>query len=110
MQIELIIDGEKKIFTAPFIPMLARRKYFEIQAKAEEREEREEKPTTKEILSEDDEIMSILTNVVFKDQFTINQLLEGASKTYVDGKLAEAVFGIAPKAKKEGNEGNEQGK
>ncbi|MDY7044035.1 hypothetical protein RVS70_07425 [Virgibacillus sp. M23] len=106
MQIELYIDGQKKIFTAPFVPMLARRKYFEIQAKAEEREEN---PTTKELLAEDDDIMSILTNVVFKDQFTIDQLLNGASKKYVDEKLAEAVFGVKPKTNREGNEGNEKG-
>lgn len=104
MQIELYIDGENKIFSVPFVPMLARRKYFEIQAKAEEREG---EPTTRDLLKEDDEMYSILTDAVFKNQFTINQLLEGASKEYVDEKLREAIWGI--KNKSEGNEGNIQG-
>lgn len=104
MQIEVFIDGEKKIFSTPFVPMLARRKYYEIQAIAEEREE---EPTTRELLEEDDEMYSILTDIVFKNQFTLNQLLEGASKEYVDEKLREAIWGV--KKKTEGNEGNEQG-
>lgn len=104
MQIELFIDGEKNIFSTPFVPMLARRKYYEIHAKAEEREE---EPTTRELLEEDDEMYSILTDIVFKNQFTINQLLEGASKDYVDEKLREAIWGV--KKNKEGNEGNDQG-
>jgi hypothetical protein len=105
MQIELYIDGKKQIFTVPFVPMLARRKYFEIQAKAEEREEQ---PTTRDLLKEEDEIYSIVTNVVFNDQFTINQLLEGASKKYIDELLMEAIHGIKPK-KEEGTEKNNQG-
>ena len=105
MQIELFIDGEKKVFTAPFIPLKAKRKYLEVQARAEEREG---KPTTKEIIEEDNEIMSILTDVVFKNEFTIEELLNGASQEYIDSKLNEAIFGIKPKQQKD-DQGNEKG-
>jgi len=106
MQIELYIDGKKKLFTVPFVPMLAKRKFLEIEARAEKREE----PVSKqEQLEEDDEVLSILSDVVFKGQFTIEQLYEGASKEYVDEKLMEAVFGIKPKKKNEDDEGNDQG-
>jgi hypothetical protein len=101
MQIELHIDGKKKVFTAPFVPMLAKRKFLEIQAKAEQREG---KPTSKELLEEDDAIFSILSDVIFKGQFTLEQLYEGASKEYLDEKLLEAIYGIKPK---EGNEAGE---
>lgn len=101
MQIELYIDGKKKTFTTPFVPMLAKRKFLEIQAKAEQRED---KPTSQELIAEDDAIFSILSDVVFKGQFTLEQLYEGASKEYLDEKLLEAIFGVKPK------EGNEKGK
>jgi hypothetical protein len=107
MQIELYIGDEKKIFVAPFVPMLAKRKFLEIEARAEKREET---PSKQQQIEEDDEILSILSDVVFKGQFTIQQLYEGASKEYVDEKLLEAVFGLKPKAKKDGEEGNNQGK
>lgn len=104
MQIELYVDrksGEKKIYSTAIVPMLARRKYFEIEAKAEEREGQ---PTTRELLQEDDEILSIITDVVFENQFTIDELLYGASKQYIDEKLAEAVWGRRKKTEEEGNE------
>lgn len=109
MQIELYIDGEKKIFTAPFVPMLAKRKYLEIEAKAEEKvkENKSYFPSAKEQLEEEDEMVGIIANVVFSGQFTVEQVYNGASGEYVNSKLAEAVFG---KPKTEGNEGNEQGK
>ena len=40
MQIELYIDDEKKTFTTHVVPMLARRKYLEIEAAAEEKIEK----------------------------------------------------------------------
>ena len=101
MQIELYIDGEKKIFTAPFVPMLAKRKYYELQAKIEENEK---ELTPKEVLKEDDEYFSILTDIVFKGQFTLEQLYEGASAEYLREKMLEIIFGVKPK------EGNEKGK
>lgn len=104
MQIELYIDGEKKVFTTPFVPMLAKRKYLELMARAEEREGT---PSQTELLKEDDEIFSILSDIVFKNQFTLQQLYEGASTEYIQEKLAEAVFG---KKSKLNDEGNEQGK
>src|SRR5690554_906550 len=107
MQIELYIDDKKKLFTVPFVPMLAKRKFLEIEARAEKREE---PPSKLEQLEEDDEILSILSDIVFKGQFTVEQLYEGASKEYVDEKLMEAVFGIKLNKKNEDDEGNEQGK
>ncbi|MGD6781324.1 phage tail assembly chaperone G [Sutcliffiella horikoshii] len=106
MQIELYIGDEKKIFVAPFVPVSAKRKFLEIEARAEKREEA---PSKQQQLEEDDEIMAILSDIVFKKQFTLKQLYDGASKEYVDQKLAEAVFGIKPKIKKEESEGNNQG-
>jgi len=106
MQIEILIDGEKKIFNAPITPMLARRKYLEIQAAAEEREG---KASTRELLAEEDEIYAILSSVVFKGQFTAEQLLEGTEKWYFDEKLNEAIWGRNPN-KKVDEEGNEPGK
>ncbi|MDQ0158959.1 phage tail assembly chaperone G [Alkalibacillus salilacus] len=102
MQIELVIDGNKQTFSAPYVPMLAKRKFLEVQANAEEREQ---DPSAKDLLAEDDEIMSILTDIIFDKQFTIDQLYEGASREYVDRKLLEAIYGI-----KQDDEGNEEGK
>lgn len=104
MQIELFIDGEKKLFTVPFVPMMAKRKFLEIQANAEERED---KLTSRELLEEDNEIMSILTEIIFQKQFTLEELFNGASQEYIDEKLQEGVFGIKPK--KDNDEGNEKG-
>lgn len=98
MQIELYIDGENQIFSTPFVPLLARRKYFEVMAKAEKRKE---ELTFEEQLKEDDELYSILSDVVFKGQFTLEQLYEGASQEYLFAKLSEAIYGIKPKAEKE---------
>ena len=115
MQIELYIDGEKKVFTAPFVPMLAKRKYLEIEAKNEEKmskakEKGEEYiPTPKEQLDEENELLGILCDIVFKKQFTIDQLVNGASDKYVYSKLREAVFGI-PAEEDEVDRGNEMGK
>lgn len=102
MQIELYIDGEKKIFTTPFVPMLAKRKYLELMAKAEQEKD---DPSYKQQLEEENELMSILTDVIFKGQFTIEQLYKGASDEYVYDKLHEAIYG-----KKVEDEGNRQGK
>lgn len=96
MNIELFIENKKKTFTAPFVPMAAKRKWLEIQANAEQREN----TTTQDILDEDAEIASILTDIIFKEQFTADQLWEGQSKEYIDSKLMEAIYG-KPKAKEE---------
>jgi hypothetical protein len=106
MKIELYIDGKKKVFTAPFVPMLAKRKYLEVNSKIESREHT---PTPEEIIDDNDAMYSILSDVVFKGQFTIEQLYEGASSEYADSKLTEAVWGIKPTTKREGEEGNDQG-
>lgn len=106
MKINLVIDGQKKTFTTPFIPMLARRKYYELMAKIEDQDPNEQ-PTPQQILDEEDELHSILPDVVFNKQFTLEQLYTGASKEYVDQKLKEAIFG---EKTEEVEEGNEQGK
>lgn len=106
MQIELYIDGEKRLFTTPFVPMLAKRKYLELMARGEQQGE---EPTIQQQLEEDDEMVSILADIVFDKQFTIEQIYKGASNDYVYKKLREAIFGI-PEQKEEAKEGNEQGK
>lgn len=103
MQIELLLNGEKKIFTTPIVPMLARRKYYEVMAKGEKRDGI---PTFEEQLHEDDELFSILSDIVFKGQFTLDDLYNGAETKYVQDKLTEAIFGVK---KKEDVEGNEKG-
>lgn len=112
MQIELYIDGEKKLFTAPYVPMLAKRKYLEISAKAEANAKEAGNeyylPSVEEQIAEDDEMIGILANVVFDGQFTVEQVYKGASNEYVYKKLSEAVFG-KPKENK-GDEGNQKGK
>jgi hypothetical protein len=104
MQIELYIDGKKKVFTTPFVPMLAKRKYLEIMAKIEDRGEKV--PLYKEQLEYDIEMFSILSDIVFNRQFTVEQLYAGAEEEYVHKKLREAIFGIPS----EDDKGNEQGK
>lgn len=106
MKIELFIEGKKQTFTVPFIPMLARRKYYELMSEIEGKD-KEVDPTPQEILEEEDELHSILSDVVFQKQFTLEQLYAGASKKYVDDKLREAIFGTKPK--KESEEGNKKG-
>lgn len=103
MKIDLYIDGQKKTFSTPFVPMLAKRKFLEIQAK----EEKMENPTTEEILDLDEEMYSILTDVIFRNQFTLEELYNGAELKYVQDKLSEAVFGRKPKVDVEGNDQGE---
>lgn len=93
MKLELYIEGKKKIFTTPFVPMAAKRKYLEIMANAEERES---EPTSREQLDEDDEIYSILADIAFKNQFTLEQLYEGNDQKYIEEKLLEVIHGIKP--------------
>lgn len=112
MKIELYIDGEMKIFTAPVTPLRAKRLYFKLQAEAEEKAKAQGEnyiPSYQEQMDEEDEMVGILANVVFKGQFTVDQVYDGASDEYVYEKLREAVFG-KKKSKSEENEGNEQGK
>src|SRR5690625_1188017 len=109
MQIELYIDGEKKTFTEPVVPMLARRQYLEIES-AEEEKIKENKnyiTSAKKQLEEENEMLTILTDIIFNNQFTLEQLITGASDEYVFSKLREAVFG---KPKEKSEEGNDQGK
>ncbi|ARK32129.1 phage tail assembly chaperone G [Halalkalibacter krulwichiae] len=109
MKIELYIEGEKKLFTVPFVPIAAKRRFLELEVKAEERGDK--KLTAQEQLDEDDEFTSILVDIVFKNQFTLEQVYEGASKEYMDSKLIEAIWGIKPtdERKPEDSEGNNQG-
>lgn len=107
MKIELYIDGEKKLFTTPLVPLLAKRRYLEIEAELEEKVKEEGYVhSPQDQLDEEDEMVGILANVVFGGQFTVEQVYNGASDKYVYEKLREAVFG-KPKEK---DEGNEQGK
>lgn len=115
MKIELYIDGEKKLFTTQVRPMLAKRKYLEIEAKAEEKAKKAKEngkeyyiPSAQDQIDEDDELVGILADVVFNGQFTVEQAYKGADNDYIYQKLREAVFG-KPKENK-GEEGNEQGK
>ncbi|AJD91533.1 hypothetical protein JMA_22160 [Jeotgalibacillus malaysiensis] len=115
MQIVLTIKGEKKTFSAPFIPMAARRKYFELGAISEEKERDsvdKGEPfllSSREQMEDDDEMLSILSNIVFKDQFTLDELYHGASKPYIDEKLTEAIFGKKRQMKKSEQAGNNLG-
>lgn len=111
MNFELYIDGEKKIFTTPVVPMLAKRKYLEIEARNEKKRKEDKNyiPSPQKQLEEEDEMVGILANVVFDGQFTVDQVYKGASDKYVYDKLREAVFGKPPEENKEDDEGNQKG-
>jgi hypothetical protein len=98
MKMDLYIGGEKKTFVVPFVPMQARRKFLELEARAETRTEA---PSKQEEMDENDEMLSILSDIVFQKQFSLEELYNGASKEYIDEKLLEAVFNIKPKDKKD---------
>lgn len=106
MQIDIYIDGKRKTFTTPIVPMLAKRKYLEIESIADEKAEadKEYSPSAKEQIEEENEMMAILCDVVFNSQFTVEQLIAGAEEGYIYSKLREAVFG-----KIKANNGEESG-
>lgn len=106
MQIEITIDGEKKTFVTEQVTMLARRKFLEIQASEEAILEERGTIPTNEVIKHENEMINILANIVFKGQFTSDELMAGVTDEYFNKKLTEAVFGI----KKEDDEGNEKGK
>jgi len=101
MKIELMIDGQKQLFTAPFVPMMAKRKFLEVTIK----EQNLESPTLEQQIDIDDEMYTILTDVIFNKQFTLEDLYNGADLKYVQKKMREAIFGEA----KENDEGNKTG-
>ena len=107
MKIEIYIDGEKKQFVAQFVPMLARRKYLEIEAQMEELKD-QVKPQN--ILDEQLEFASLLADVIFKGQFTTDQLFEGVEAEYFKKKLNEAIFGTKPLDEEVDDKGNQSGK
>lgn len=109
MQITIEINDEEKTFYTSKVPVIARRKYFEVMAKSEEKalENEDYQPTIQEQLDEEFEFAGILADIIFKGQFTTEQLLEGVDNDYFYAKLREAVFGEKPK---ESNEGNIKGK
>lgn len=89
MDIELYIDGEFVKFSVPFVPMMARRKYNEIMVEIEKKGDL----TPEEIVEMDDKLYSILTDIVFQGQFTLEQLYNGQSQEYINQKLLEAIGG-----------------
>lgn len=106
MQITINIEGKEKTFTTSQVPMLARRKFLEIRAKEEGiLEEKSRIPAEKQIELEN-EMINILVEIVFNNQFTADELLSGVSDEYFDKKLHEAIFGIV----ENDEEGNEKGK
>ena len=108
MKIELIIDGKETLFTTDFVPMLAKRKYMKLQAKAEKKI-KENNYTSQDQLDEEDELVGVLANVIFKGQFTPEQVYEGATDAYVYEKIQEAVFGKQDEPTEEAETGNNQG-
>lgn len=110
MQIDININDEKQTFVASIVPMLARRKFLEIRANEEKTlEEHDHIPAEKQIEFEN-EMINILVEVVFNNQFTAEQLLSGVSDEYFDKKITEAVFGVKKEDEKDVEQGNEKGK
>jgi hypothetical protein len=64
----LLIDGEEKTFTIPFVSGLVWRKWIELQAKAEDLQNL--------TLNELDEFASLVV-MAFKNQFTLEQFYDG---------------------------------
>ncbi|WP_079479720.1 phage tail assembly chaperone G [Halobacillus salinus] len=89
MQIELYLNGEKKIFTTPIVPMLAKRKWLEMQND-------ESVDFTNLSPEQFDDLATIIQDVVFEKQFTLDQLYRGASESYLNQKIVEAIHGIKP--------------
>ncbi|GAB2561139.1 phage tail assembly chaperone G [Gracilibacillus alcaliphilus] len=109
MHIEIRIDGELKTFTAPIVPVLAKRMYLKIEAE-NEKKGKDYRATAQQQLDEETEMASILSDVVFGGQFTVDQLFNGVSDKYFYEKLREAVFGIPNETNKEiDQEGNMKG-
>lgn len=101
MQIEILIEGEKKTFTTAIIPMLARRKFMEIRAKEEELIEEHGMIPPKEQIELDNELINVLVDVIFKNQFTVDELLNGVSDDYFNEKISEALFGKVEEEEKD---------
>ncbi|ADU30978.1 phage tail assembly chaperone G [Evansella cellulosilytica] len=84
-------EGEfvTKTYTTPFVSMLARRKYLEMEV---------DKGFDMNNLKPEqmDEVYSLLPNIVFHNQFTLEDLYKGADQTYIFEKLFEMLYGINP--------------
>lgn len=52
-----------------------------------------ENPSPEEVAELDDKLYSILTDIVFRGQFTLEQLYNGQSQEYINQKLLEAIGG-----------------
>ncbi len=105
MQIDVVIDGKKKTFVADIVPMRAKRIFYEIQAKEEEVYDEKGYIPAKKRIEFENELINILVETVFNNQFTIDEFIDGVTEDYYDEKLAEALFD-----RKENDEGNEMGK
>lgn len=101
MKIELYIEGKKKTFTAPIIPMAAKRKFLELQSN-------EEVDMADLTVDQLDEMYGILPSLVFKNQFTLDEMYEGAEHSYLDEKMSEIISGKQKKAARVEDEGNEK--
>ncbi|SDO79194.1 phage tail assembly chaperone G [Halobacillus aidingensis] len=99
MQIELLIDGKKKIFTAPFVPMLAKRKWLEFEA---DESLDLDNPTPEQF----DEIATVIQKIVFREQFTLEELYWGIPYEQMVKKTFEAVYGFKSSEGTDDDQGN----
>ncbi|MFP7447112.1 hypothetical protein SFC50_25795 [Bacillus infantis] len=96
MRIELNIDGESKVFTAPFIPARAFRKLLELKKELVDFEN-----LTPEQL---DEVMGIIVTGIFQDKFTLDDLYDGLPANQLIPTIYKVIDAVSGKSGAAGNE------
>ncbi|WP_306009341.1 phage tail assembly chaperone G [Bacillus sp. MMSF_3328] len=96
MRIELMKDGEKKIFTAPFIPSRAFRKLLGLKKELTNFDN-----LTPEEL---DEVMGIIVTGIFQDKFTLDDLYDGLPADQLIPTIYKIIESVSGGSGKAGNE------
>lgn len=104
MQIDILIDGEKKTFVTDIVPMRAKMRFLNVR-KQEEALLEQGLITAEKQIEFTYELADILATTIYKEKFTVDQLIDGVTDDYFNNKLAEAIFGEMEEQK-----GNESGK
>lgn len=94
MQVKLVINEEERIFVASFIPARAFRKLLEI------RKNMDLVNLTAEQL---DEIVGLISNSIFKSQFTIDEFYDGLDSRELLPIVGKVFTEVSGTGKDEGN-------
>lgn len=85
MRIVLNLDGEEKIYVAPFIPARAFRKVLELK----------HYDLTNLDSEQLDELVGIIVNTIFKNQFTIDEFYDGLPAKELIPSIEKIIFEVA---------------